>query len=184
LKKLKENQKTIVFSHFLESGNLVIIKNLPSFLKNQYGYIRGNTPKKIRAELVKQYNENKIKILFLSKAGGEGLDLKGTRNIIILEPSWHKSMEEQIIGRGIRYKSHIHLPENERFVNVYHLYLVKPSDVKYMKKNENDEKDVIINHKTNSIDLLMKFLAERKEKFLQKFRKDIQNISIQNFSCD
>jgi SNF2 family DNA or RNA helicase len=183
LNKLKENEKTIIFSHFLDSGNLVIINHLPEYLKKQYGYIRGNTPKKIRAELVKKYNENKIKILFISKAGGEGLNLKGTRNIIILEPSWNKSNEEQIIGRGIRYKSHIHLPEKERFVNVYHLYLVKPSDKKYLKTNENDQ-DIMMNHKTNSIDLFMKFLAERKERLLQKFRKDIKNISIQKFSCD
>jgi 3D (Asp-Asp-Asp) domain-containing protein len=92
-------------------------------------------------------------------------------------------MEEQIIGRGIRYKSHVHLPEKERFVNVYHLYLVKPSDKKYLKTNENDQ-DIMMNHKTNSIDLFMKFLAERKERLLQKFRKDIKNISIQKFSCD
>ena len=62
----------------------------------------------------------------LHKAGGEGLDLKGTRYVILLEKSWNRPNEEQIIGRAVRYKSHTHLPKEEQKVDVYHLIITKP----------------------------------------------------------
>ena len=48
----------------------------------------------------------------------EGLDLKGTRQIQLLDPHFNEEKMRQIIGRGVRYKSHAHLPENERNVEV------------------------------------------------------------------
>ena len=68
--------------------------------------------------MVKDYNDNKLKALLLSSAGGEGLDLKGTRLIQLLEPHWNQEKLKQVVGRGIRYKSHADLPENERDVRV------------------------------------------------------------------
>lgn len=68
--------------------------------------------------MVRDYNDDKLKALLLSSAGGEGLDLKGTRLIQLLEPHWNQEKLKQVIGRGIRYKSHAALPEDERNVRV------------------------------------------------------------------
>ena len=73
-----------------------------------------------RDQMVRDYNENKIKALLLSRAGGEGLDLKGTRLIQLLEPHWNEEALKQVTGRGIRYRSHSHLPEDQRKVHVQH----------------------------------------------------------------
>jgi len=35
-----------------------------------------------------------------------------------MEPHWNESKINQIIGRSIRYKSHINLPKNERNVTI------------------------------------------------------------------
>ena len=56
---------------------------------------------------------------FGSVVASEGLDLKNIREIHILDPWYHLSRVEQIIGRGIRYCSHIGLDKKERNVTVF-----------------------------------------------------------------
>lgn len=111
--------RAVVYSNFLESGlhpyeALLKQKNVP------YGKFTGEVSKKDRDRMVKDYNEGRLKALLLSSAGGEGLDLKGTRQIQVLEPHWNKEKLEQVIARGIRYGSHAHLPEDQRKVLVEH----------------------------------------------------------------
>ena len=69
--------------------------------------------------VVSDYNQGKIEVLLLSSSGGEGLDLKKTRQIHIMEPHWNEAKISQVIGRGIRYKSHQGLPLTQRKVSVY-----------------------------------------------------------------
>jgi SNF2 family DNA or RNA helicase len=109
--------KALVFSHFIESGMKLVTKRLDQ-LKIPYAHIDGSMTKKKRQEAVQLYNENMIKVLLISKAGGEGLDLKGTRQIFIMEPAWNSTTVEQVIGRGVRYRSHAHLPQSERKVHI------------------------------------------------------------------
>lgn len=111
--------RALVYSNFLESGlhpyeTMLKAKNIP------YGKFTGELGKSERDEMVKRYNEGALKALLLSSAGGEGLDLKGTRQIQVLDPHWNKEKLEQVIARGIRYKSHEHLPEDQRRVAVEH----------------------------------------------------------------
>lgn len=111
------NHKAVVYSNFLEAG-LTPYKSLLKKENIPFGVFSGEIKKKERDQMVRDYNEGKIKALLVSSAGGEGLDLKGTRQIQIMDPHWNNEKIEQVIGRGIRYKSHAHLPENERKVDV------------------------------------------------------------------
>ena len=43
-----------------------------------------------------------------------------------MESNWNASSDAQIIGRGIRYKSHLKLPVEDRNVTIYRLLLHKP----------------------------------------------------------
>ena len=72
---------------------------------------------------LRRRNQNHVKNI-----GGEGLDLRGTKNVVILDPTWNETGLQQIIGRAIRYKSHSHLPPNERKVNVYFMVLTMPDN--------------------------------------------------------
>lgn len=107
--------KALVYSHYLESGIDPYKKQLDE-AGIPYGAFTGAMPRSVREQMVQDYNNDKLKALLLSSAGGEGLDLKGTRLIQLLEPHWNQEKLKQVIGRGIRYRSHAHLPEDERNV--------------------------------------------------------------------
>lgn len=118
-KHLDENPraKAVVYSNFLQAGIDPYKRRLQE-AKIPYGEFTGQMQKAERDELVKQYNENKIRALLLSSAGGEGLDLKGTRLLQIVEPHWNDEKLHQVEGRGIRYKSHEGLPPEEQNVKI------------------------------------------------------------------
>ena len=114
----------LVYSNYLQAG----LEPYSTLLEERgvpYGMFTGSMPKKAREQMVRDYNDGKIQALLVSSAGGEGLDLKGTRKIQVLEPHWNQSKVDQVIGRGIRYGSHAHLPEDQREVLVEH-YLATP----------------------------------------------------------
>ena len=115
--KKNDQHKAVVYSNYLEAG-LEPYEMLLKKSKIPYGVFTGNIKKKERDQMVSDYNDGKLKALLVSSAGGEGLDLKGTRQIQILDPHWNNEKIEQVIGRGIRYKSHDHLPKAQRKVNV------------------------------------------------------------------
>lgn len=136
---IRRNQKTIFYSCFLNSGVNIII----DLLKKEnikYFLIEGSITMKMRNEIVNKFNstESDVNLLIITKAGGEGLDLKAVRNIIIFERGWNVAGEEQVIGRGIRYRSHSHLPESERVVKVYYIMAVKPYNIDYEQVAKNN----------------------------------------------
>lgn len=127
--KIKEGKKTLVYSDFLEPMDL--LKKRLDNEKIPYLQISGSISKKQRAEIVRKFNDlnGGVNVLIISKAGGEGLDLKGVRYIILMEKGWTVAGEDQITGRGIRKKSHAHLPPQDQNVTVYHLIMKFPKDV-------------------------------------------------------
>jgi hypothetical protein len=60
-----------------------------------------------------------IKMMMISKSGAEGLDLHEIRYIHLLETTWNSVIMDQIIGRGVRNKSHMNLPEKHRNVEAW-----------------------------------------------------------------
>ena len=84
-----------------------------------------NTP--LTNELKKIANNNNIgeiiKILMITASGSEGINLRNTRYVHIMEPYWHPARIEQIIGRARRICSHKNLPEALQSVEVF-LYLM------------------------------------------------------------
>jgi hypothetical protein len=77
-----------------------------------------------RAEFLRRYNADELAVLVFSTAGGEGLNLKGTRFVHLLEPQWSTPDEKQMIARATRFRSHNHLPVGERKVTVFRLQCV------------------------------------------------------------
>lgn len=109
--------RAVVYSNYLEAG-LNPYRALLDKAKIPYAAFTGEMPDFERQQAVRDYNEGKLRALLLSSAGGEGLDLKGTRQIQLLEPHFNQEKLRQVIGRGIRYQSHAGLPEDQRKVNV------------------------------------------------------------------
>jgi superfamily II DNA/RNA helicase len=122
--KKDPNFKAVVYSSFLEGG----LEPLAQKLKKReipYGLFTGAQRDSERNQMVHDYNHGKLKSLLISPAGGEGLDLKGTKLMAVLDPSWNPAKINQVIGRAARYKSHEMLPEAERNV-VVKQYLSEP----------------------------------------------------------
>lgn len=111
------DHRAVVYSNYLDAG-LSPYRQLLDKNQIPYAAFTGDMKNRERAQAVKDYNEGKLRALLVSSAGGEGLDLKGTRQMQILEPHFNQEKLKQVIGRGIRYQSHAELPEDQRQVAV------------------------------------------------------------------
>ena len=70
---------------------------------------------------------NKIKVVLISRAAGEGMDFKNIRQVHIMEPWYNLSRLEQIIGRAVRNRSHCSLSFEKRNVEIF-LYATQLTD--------------------------------------------------------
>ena len=120
--------KSIIFTNWLSFGIEPITKVLTEY-GISFAEYSGNVSKMDRILNIRRFNADKIDVLIITRAGGESIDLKGVKNVVVLDPPWNDASLQQIVGRAIRYKSHFHLPREERNVNVYFLSLVKPDSV-------------------------------------------------------
>lgn len=65
-----------------------------------------------------KYGED-VKVLIGTDISSQGLDFKNLRQVHLIEPWFNLSKHEQIIGRAIRWCSHIDLNDNERNTEIY-----------------------------------------------------------------
>ncbi len=221
VENIEHNKESIgnvlIYSTFLEYGVEAVAKFLDIlgyslFSKNKqnddsaqykYAIFSGKQTEEEKTDILNIFNSQEniegkhIKILMITKSGTEGLDLKNVRFIHIMEPYWNFSLIQQVIARGVRYKSHISLDEKYRNVQVY-MYL---SD--YNKEDLNDikSKQIALNKSTNSkkqeniektTDIHMLTNAIKNQELIYKFLKAIASTSIEckffnekelNYSC-
>ncbi len=163
---VKKNTKILVYSNWKDTGVNIIKKYLEKY-NILYSIIDGSSSEIERDEQVKKYNDGITKVLLLTSAGGEGLSLKETRDVIILEPHWNEERTNQVIGRAIRYKSHSRLPKEQRKVNVYILLLVKPEDYK------------IPTDYSSSADEILYYMGKRKIQQIKHFYNRLLPLTIE-----
>ena len=92
-------------------------------IRNVYNGSWDNIPNNIASQLrAKSTNNNMgeiIKVLMITSAGSEGINLRNTRYVHIMEPYWHPVRVEQVIGRARRICSHQALPMELQTVEVF-----------------------------------------------------------------
>jgi superfamily II DNA/RNA helicase len=115
--KARPDGRRVIYSNFIDSG-IVPLEAALQDAKVPYGRFTGSDNKKTRDEYIRQFNKGNLNNLIISSAGAEGLDLKGVREVHVMEPHWNEQKLRQVIARARRYKSHAHLPEDERNVTV------------------------------------------------------------------
>lgn len=172
----KSKGSCFIYSNFVNYGGThLIIETLYANGYSSYG-TNNNKPKFIllddsvnsfkRQKLVREFNHNKnsygnhIKIIIGSPVVSEGITFKNIRQIHILEPYWNMSRIEQIIGRGVRFKSHQYLPLKDRTTDIF-LYTSIPSNPNY-----------------NSIDLLKYELSEEKDRIIKKIERHLKSTAM------
>ncbi len=163
--------KVIIYSTWLKFGIDLISEKLRN-LGIDYGIVSGAVSKEDRMNIVKNYNDDKLRVMLITSAGAEGLDLKETSAIVILEPFWHQSRIEQVIGRGVRYKSHANLPEDKRYVDIYHLLL---------EKNEGHYNE--LSGMKPSADTMLYEMSKSKMNHIDQMMEQIKANSIENQKC-
>ena len=84
-------------------------------------------PDSIGTVLKAKYHNNNmgevIKVFMITSSGSEGINLRNTRYVHIMEPYWHPVRLEQVIGRARRICSHKDLPKALQTVEVF-VYLM------------------------------------------------------------
>ena len=99
-----------------------------------------------RLERMAKRDKEIIKVFLISPRDAEGIGLKNTCFVHIVEPSENASRIEQVIGRARRVCSHIDLPEELRTVKAYLYMSLKPDGESVDEKvfREANEKDHLI----------------------------------------
>ena len=100
-------------------------------IRNIYNGSWEYVPNNIVRELNKIATNNQmgeiIKVFMITASGAEGISLRNTRYVHVVEPYWHPVRMEQVIGRARRICSHEDLPKELRTVEVF-LYLMTFSE--------------------------------------------------------
>ena len=117
-KLLLAKKQTVLYSEFLASG-VAIFTEFMKANNVSFAVVTGSISALQRKEAVDKYNKKEVCVLIISKAGEVGLDLKNTRQIVFANLPWNFATYEQVVGRGVRFKSHASLPDKERQVDVY-----------------------------------------------------------------
>ena len=119
---------------------------------NRYVEYHGGIDKDDRETNKKLFNDklNKYgkiaKIIMISPAGAEGINLYNVRQVHIMEPYWNEVRIEQVIGRAIRQCHHADLPMEERKVDVFRYKMVRSNG-----KETSDQKMENISRKKNNV---------------------------------
>jgi superfamily II DNA or RNA helicase len=180
-----ENNKMVIFSSFIDSG-MTLVEKLLEFKQQKYSFINGECKKDNRAIVVKDYNKNKSRYLLISRAAGEGIDLKNTTFMIILDPAWNSVTTSQAMGRVARFNSHAGNPNKK--VDIYMLYLLKPKEKLTHVKDINSFMDeYVLEHSTvevpepvPSIDLYLRAMSISKQNDIDEFIRRVTPMTIEN----
>jgi superfamily II DNA/RNA helicase len=150
--------KGLIYSNYLDNG-VQPYKQMLDKAHIPYGEFTGDVKDSVRNQLVKDYNENKLRALLVSSAGGEGLDLKGTRLVQLLEPHFNNEKIKQVIGRAARYRSHEGLPKDKQSVLIQHyLSSLNPNYMEQLRRKS-----------PVSSDEYMQNLSDQKEQLNNEF---------------
>ncbi len=104
-------------------------------LRHIYNGEWDQVPESISIELNKIAKNNNmgeiIKVFMITSSGSEGINLRNTRYVHIMEPYWHPVRTEQVIGRARRICSHKALPKALQTVEVFiYLMIFTPEQLK------------------------------------------------------
>ena len=144
-------EKIVIYTSWCEFG-VLMLKDALSTLGVRCHVINGSTSAEERGRFVKEYNDGRVRVMLFTAAGAEGMDLRGTTRVVVVEPHWNPARTDQAVARAVRRGSHSHLPVDKRVVKVYRMLLDKPEDPK---------------HEFPSVDLFMWQMAYDKDQWIK-----------------
>ena len=113
-------------------------------IRNVFNSSWDSIPSTLSLELQKINKNNYlgeiIKVLMITSSGSEGITLKNTRFVHLIEPYWHPVRTDQVIGRARRICSHKDLPDELKTVEVF-VYLMTFTEKQIMGDREAPTKE-------------------------------------------
>lgn len=119
------HSKHMVFTFFKEHSGVNIMKAILDMCGVPSEIFSGDLSDRQRSKLLVIFNSpanrygDKIKVIFVTDAGAEGITLLETGHVHILESDARENKIQQVIGRAVRFKSHIKMPKNEQTVHIW-----------------------------------------------------------------
>ena len=165
--------KHVVFTFFKTKAGVNILHALFKMCGVKTAIYSGDISDSKRRKILKDFNSeknrygDKIKILLVTEAGAEGINILESQHMHILESSTREMKIQQAIGRVVRYKSHMvegrkPMPKNEQVVHVWRYWSTSESEPFTLKRSfktkEGDTKttEKVIVDKTTVDEILYK----------------------------
>ena len=111
--------KFLLYTGTESSEEKEILRNI---YNSQWEFVPASITKKLEEVAPNNFMGDIVKIMMITSSGAEGINLRNTRFVHIVEPYWHMVRIDQVIGRARRICSHQDLPEELRTVKVF-LYM-------------------------------------------------------------
>lgn len=141
--KVIKKDKTVIYSNWITYGQKPITQMLNKH-KISYMVYDGSLSAHTRQDIIDAFNDDRFQVLIISAAGGTGINLKGVRKLIIVDPPWNAAILRQIEGRVARYNSHAHLPAEQRHVDIYEMILLTSDASQTNWRNDIESGDVML----------------------------------------
>jgi superfamily II DNA or RNA helicase len=182
---MRSKGPVLIFSNFVKMEGLEIFKiylsyfSYGDFSKNsgsdyhRYTEFHGEIDRDVRKKNLAAFNSKDnidgkvIRIILISPAGSEGINLRNVRQVHVMEPYWNEVRIQQLIGRALRMCSHADLPMNERKVDIFRYHAIRSERSKVVLKESTDQE--IYN------------LAMIKEKLIDSFLQTVRESAV---DCD
>lgn len=153
----RDGEKAIVYSAWKTYGMSLVedyirLNGGSEAARVRIGVIDGSVSNDMRASLVRDFNTGHLDVMLFTAAASEGMNLLGTRHVVILEPHWNTARVEQAMSRARRMNSHAILPPEKRNVTVHHMLLHKTAA-----------------SELDSIDDVMTMMSRKKKRFNRSF---------------
>jgi len=168
-KRFGDKSKTL-FRDKKDDANVYNLKNASNyqgpFKQAKYAIISGekmispDNNEEIYALTHDNEEGQQVKVVLISQAGTEGIDLKYVRQVHVMEPWYNLNRIEQIIGRARRNCSHSELPLSERNFMLF-LYT-----------------SVLSDRNRESLDSLLYRMAEKKSIKIGKVSRLLKSVSV------
>jgi hypothetical protein len=145
------------------------------------------------ADKLREYSPNNnlgeiIKVLMITASGSEGINLRNTRYVHLMEPYWHPVRLEQVIGRARRICSHKNLDYSLQTVEAF-IYLMEFTQEQINREDSNELRKKDLSKRKFSISGKLEYIpltsdealfeiSEIKKEFNNQINKAIKEASI------
>jgi len=130
------NSKHMVFSFLKTRAGVHLLSSILQLQGIPCALFSGDMNDKQRTKILDTFNkvENRegklITVILVTYAGAEGINLLETQHVHIMDSDPRELKIQQVIGRAVRFKSHINMPKENRVVNVWRYWSVSPQSTK------------------------------------------------------